>query len=97
MKTPRIEEMVEQYAEMLDSVQEKYEFQRMSTPQREETEQYLTKALTQAHQAGIDKALEICERHKMAFSAFDSKRLRYEKQARNKALDDTIKALQDKK
>ena len=53
--------------------------------------------ITQAHQAGIDKALEICERHKMAFSAFDSKRLRYEKQARNKALDDTIKALQDKK
>lgn len=91
MTKPHIEEMAAQYAEMLDSVQEKYEFQRMSTPQREETEQYLTKALTEAHQAGKDEAVEILKGNKLDLSKGGNQYGR----GYNQALDNTIKALKD--
>ena len=94
--TPRIEEMVEEFDKRWPIIETEIGDDHPYLNLRD-LRSYYVKSLTQAHQAGIDEAVSVCERHKMAYTDLDSKRLRYEKQARNKALDDTIKALQSKK
>ena len=72
MTTPRREEMVEEFEkdfrDYLDACIAYCEVQEPYQPMSAEDEikwlkEYLTKALTQAHQAGIDEAVEITRKH----------------------------------
>lgn len=87
MKTQRIEEMVEEYW--------------CHTDNAEETEHWLRQALTEARQAGIDEAVEAQRNVLMNIKSILDQGLvttaRHALVAEIEALDDTIKALQDKK
>ena len=62
------------------------------------SEYHLRTALTQAHQAGIEEAVKIMESMKEdGETPFGHQELHETELAYNQALDDTIKALQDKK
>jgi hypothetical protein len=54
----------------------------------------LDRIVTTAYNAGLEKAVEVVGSYKMAYTDLDSKRLRYEKQARNKVIDDITTQLQ---
>jgi hypothetical protein len=86
----------------------------MTTPRIEETaskltreillenniavEDILTKALTEAHQAGIDEAVEVLESKKKSLKGIRRSSFSHNcRRITNQALDDTIKALKDKK
>jgi GH35 family endo-1,4-beta-xylanase len=98
MTTPRIEEMVEEFEHKIMSVDELGHQAHIGDAYG--AIQWLRTALTKAHQAGIDEAVEIVE----------SKRRNPDKEnttfgedagwiavGYNQALQDTIKALQDNK
>ena len=62
------------------------------------SEYHLRTALTQAHQAGIEEAVKIMESMKEdGETPFGHQELHETELAYNQALDDTIKALQNKK
>ena len=91
MTTPRIEEMVEKYAESYRGI--------LPPEVIDKSKDYWRSQLQEAHQVGIDEAVEVMESMKRKRNMEEVESL-YEMNSRtlyNQALDDTIKALQDNK
>ena len=96
-------EKVESVAEALDSVQEKYEFQRMSTPQREETELWLTQDRLNTHKAvvsileGMKRDLKVIEKecHQKGVALGKRKRAVSVAFGNNQALTDAIQKVDE--
>lgn len=105
--TPRIEEMVEEFDKRWPIIETEIGDDHPYLNLRD-LRSYYVKSLTQAHQAGIDEAVEKIEalrkteKYPQSLTGWDGKTEYFERLSDgdihyNQALDDTIKALQDKK
>lgn len=99
MTTLRIEEMVDEFERQMPLMRAhgKLLCATASPTTYKKIKDWLRKALTKAHQAGIDEVVEIMEDNKIVEQdghpfCFKEKECEY-----NQALNDTIKALQDHK
>lgn len=86
MKPTRIEELVEEFKDKFG----------VTYGGQETQDEWIRTALTEAHQAGINEAVEKLRENKLEHPYTVHYTACYVCKA-NKALDDTIKALQDKK